>query len=91
MESSSSAHALIQSAHHIRDSHAWYDQDHMGGSTYTFRTTGTEEIYDGITREGPAPHGYDGPAHVAGVRISQPPDIYTPEDFVHRQRGRRGR
>ena len=35
---------------------------------------------------------YDGPALAAGVRITQPPDNYTPDDFVRRQRDRgRGR
>ena len=92
-ESSSSAHVCIQSVDHTRDSHAWYDHDYMGGSTYTFRTTGTQERYDDTTREVPIAHAYDGPALAAGARISQPPDTYTPEDFVrrHHGRGRRGR
>src|SRR6266542_2419138 len=31
---------------------------------------------------------YDGPALAAGVRMTQPPDNYTPDDFVRRQRDR---
>src|SRR6266508_2605763 len=68
-ESSSSAHVRIQSAHHIRDSQAWYDHDYMGGSTYTFRTTSTQNRYDDTTREVSIPHVYDGPALAAGARI----------------------
>ena len=83
-ESSSSTHVRIQSANHTRDSQAWYDHDYMGGSTYTFRTTGTQDRYDDTTREVPIPHVYDGPALAAGARITQPPDNYTPEDFVRR-------
>src|SRR5438105_945839 len=42
-ESSSSAYVRIQSADHTRGSHAWYDHVYMGESTYTFRTTGTQD------------------------------------------------
>ena len=66
-ESSTSAHVRIQSADHIRDSQAWYDHDYMGGSTYTFRTTGTQDRYDDTTRKVPIPPVYDGPALVAGL------------------------
>ena len=34
------------------------------------------------------PPVYDGPALAAGVRMTQPPDNYTPDDFVRRQRDR---
>ena len=80
-EASTSAQVRIQSAGHTRDSQAWYDHGYMGGSTYTFRTMATQDTYDG-------------PALAAGARITQPPDNYTPDDFVRRQcdRGRaRGR
>ena len=43
----------------------------MGGSTYSFKTTGTQDRYDDTTREVPIPHVYDGPALAAGARISQ--------------------
>ena len=87
-ESSTSAHVRMQSADHIRDSQAWYDHSYQGGSTYTFRTTGTQDRYNDTTREVPVPPVYDGPALAAGARITQPPDNYTPEDFVRRQRDR---
>jgi len=84
-ESSTSAQVRMQSADHLRDSQAWYDNSYQGGSTYTFTTTDT-------TREVPLPPVYDGPALAAGVRMTQPPDNYTPDDFVRRQRDRgRGR
>ena len=53
---------------------------------------GIQDRYDDTTREVPIPPVYDGLALAAGVRMIQPPDNYTPDDFVRRQRDRgRGR
>ena len=63
----------------------WYAQHHHTGSDYTFTRGHSGQVDDNtshILRQGPS--------QAAGQRGRRPPDSFTPEDFVHRQRGRRG-
>jgi hypothetical protein len=67
---------------------SYVDQD---PSQYIFQTFGPAP--DNLT-EWYAQHNHTGSDYTftqaTGQRARQPPDNFTPEDFMHRQRGRRG-